>query len=63
MTCTCEAEHQADREVRADGCPSCGGQLATNQDGWKICHACGWASPGYTPPATGESAGSVTGLN
>ncbi len=30
---------------RAEQCPNCGGQLAVNQDGWKICHTCGYASP------------------
>ncbi|GHJ32719.1 hypothetical protein TPA0910_71520 [Streptomyces hygroscopicus subsp. sporocinereus] len=32
-------------------CPSCGGQLAVNQDGWKICHFCGYASPPGVMPA------------
>ncbi|HEY9375195.1 hypothetical protein [Streptomyces sp.] len=26
-------------------CPRCGGVLAVTQDGWKICHTCGYSSP------------------
>ncbi|WP_169393000.1 hypothetical protein [Streptomyces purpureus] len=26
-------------------CPRCGGVLAVNQDGWMICHTCGYSSP------------------
>ena len=27
-------------------CPACGGDtLTTNDDGWKICYACGYSSP------------------
>ncbi|AEW99198.1 hypothetical protein SCATT_p10050 (plasmid) [Streptantibioticus cattleyicolor NRRL 8057 = DSM 46488] len=37
------------REVRAENCPNCGGPLAVNQDGWKICHACGYSSPSVAP--------------
>jgi len=36
--------------MSSEQCPSCGGQLAVNQDGWKICHSCGYASPpGFAP--------------
>lgn len=26
-------------------CPRCGGVLAVTQDGWQICHTCGYSSP------------------
>ncbi|MGR3938341.1 hypothetical protein [Streptomyces sp. BRA346] len=44
--------------MSSEQCPSCGGQLAVNQDGWKICHSCGYASPpGFAPaPAPGGCA-------
>ncbi|MDT3398484.1 hypothetical protein RKE29_17825 [Streptomyces sp. B1866] len=30
----------------AEQCPGCGGGLlVSNQDGWKICHSCGYPSP------------------
>ncbi|POX42083.1 hypothetical protein C3486_06285 [Streptomyces sp. Ru73] len=45
---------------RAESCPRCGGQLAVNQDGWKICHACGYASPpGAAPPPRSAHRGIV----
>ncbi|MFI8987419.1 hypothetical protein [Streptomyces antimycoticus] len=37
--------------MSSEPCPSCGGQLAVNQDGWKICHSCGYASPPGAVPA------------
>ncbi|WP_279595772.1 hypothetical protein [Streptomyces sp. NEAU-YJ-81] len=37
--------------MSSEQCPSCGGQLAVNQDGWKICHSCGYASPPGVVPA------------
>ncbi|SHM58774.1 hypothetical protein SAMN05216268_11278 [Streptomyces yunnanensis] len=44
----------------AENCPRCGGQLAVNQDGWKICHACGYASPpGAAPPPRALGGGIV----
>ncbi len=44
----------------AENCPRCGGQLAVNQDGWKICHACGYASPpGVAPPPRAPGGGIV----
>ncbi|MCK7625464.1 hypothetical protein MUU72_20580 [Streptomyces sp. RS10V-4] len=44
----------------AETCPRCGGQLAVNQDGWKICHACGYASPpGAAPPPRARRGGIV----
>ncbi|TJZ42245.1 hypothetical protein FCH28_35105 [Streptomyces piniterrae] len=44
----------------AELCPRCGGQLAVNQDGWKICHACGYASPpGTAPPPRAVCGGIV----
>ncbi|MFH8408936.1 hypothetical protein ACH4FX_29690 [Streptomyces sp. NPDC018019] len=49
------------RPVRAELCPRCGGQLAVNQDGWAICHACGYASPpGTAPPPRHAHGGIVT---
>lgn len=49
-----------DRELRAETCPSCGGVLTTNQDGWKICHSCGYSSPSFAPaPAAGTVSGTV----
>ncbi|MEU2793806.1 hypothetical protein [Streptomyces sp. NPDC007100] len=46
---------------RAELCPRCGGQLAVNQDGWAICHACGYASPpGAAPPPRYARGGIVT---
>lgn len=53
-------QHHTTQDPRADACPKCGGQLATNQDGWKICHACGYASPQYAPEPTGLQDGIVT---
>ncbi|MDJ0462779.1 hypothetical protein [Streptomyces sp. H27-C3] len=29
----------------AEQCPRCGGVLAITQDGWQICHSCGYSSP------------------
>ncbi len=46
---------------RAESCPRCGGLLAVNQDGWKICHACGYASPpGTASPPRSAHSGIVT---
>lgn len=46
-------------EPHAEACPRCGGQLAVNQDGWKICHACGYASPPGVVPAPRSAAGGI----
>ncbi|MFH8749119.1 hypothetical protein ACH4GK_20730 [Streptomyces rimosus] len=52
---------RARRSARAELCPRCGGQLAVNQDGWAICHACGYASPpGTAPPPRSSRGGIVT---
>ncbi|MFH9420455.1 hypothetical protein [Streptomyces sp. NPDC017529] len=49
------------RPAHAELCPRCGGQLAVNQDGWAICHACGYASPpGTAPPPRYARGGIVT---
>lgn len=48
-------EPRPDRTIEANACPNCGGLLTVNQDGWKICHACGWSSPPGIAPAPADS--------
>ena len=43
----------------AEQCPNCGGVLTTNQDGWKVCHTCGYSSPGVAPEPVRAAAGRV----
>ncbi len=46
------AEVTRDREVHAESCPQCNGPISVNDDGWKICYACGWSSPSVAPAPT-----------
>jgi ribosomal protein S27AE len=51
---------ETDTKPRMSGqCPKCGGVLTTNQDGWKVCYACGYSAPGYTPPPSAAAVGNV----
>ncbi len=43
----------------SEQCPRCGGVLVVNQDGWKICHACGYSSPPGRATTHGMCAGNV----
>lgn len=46
-------------QPHAELCPRCGGQLAVSQDAWKICHACGYASPPGTAPPPRATRGGI----